>query len=180
MFSPPGNWCGRCCDHVSPARDARLPYDSERKHPGRCPSLVCIPRSGPSGLLTTARTLQTKTPLSCQDENSAKQTLGIGCILGRMFMARGPLLSLNTKFIIPVREDLVKQNPPGSGIIFEKRAEPFTTVPRFLGPRRSPASAGSVGRGGARQRVTFSPRGGNRTSGLCADDVTLHLFETRF
>ena len=123
---------------------------------------------------------QQKTPLSCQDENSAKQTLGIGCILGRMFTARGPLLSLNTKFIIPVREDLVKQNPPGSGIIFEKRAEPFTTVPRFLGPRRSPASAGSVGRGGARQRVTFSPRGGNRTSGLCADDVTLHLFETRF
>ena len=32
-------------------RDARLPYDSEHKHSGFQPSLVCVPRSGPSALL---------------------------------------------------------------------------------------------------------------------------------
>ena len=47
------------CTHASPARNARLPCDSGRKHPGLWPSLVCVPRSGPSGLLATAQTLFT-------------------------------------------------------------------------------------------------------------------------
>ena len=34
-------------------RDARLPSDSEHKHSGFQPSLVCIPRSSPSALLRT-------------------------------------------------------------------------------------------------------------------------------
>ena len=41
--------------HASPVRDARLPSDSGHKHPGLRPFLVCIPRFGPSALLTTAR-----------------------------------------------------------------------------------------------------------------------------
>ena len=43
------------------------------------------------------------------------------------------------------------------------KARSVSTAPQPMGPLRKPGEAGCVGRGGARERVQFSPQGGNGT-----------------
>ena len=40
-----------------------------------------------------------------------------------------------------------------------------------MGPPREPSEAGRVGRGGARERLEFSPQAETEKSGLCSDEV---------